>query len=107
MILRGAHVSRSEYEWAQHVRFARAASVSDEEIEDIKTWHLGTRFSSDERAALRFMDAVMSGVVSDDVYEELASRFAEADVVELTIVAGAYAMVPRVLEVFRLPIEVP
>jgi alkylhydroperoxidase family enzyme len=43
--------------------------------------------------------------VTDAVHDELARHFSEPERVELVLTAGFYAMVPRVLDACRVPVE--
>ena len=47
----------------------------------------------------------MHGNVSDDVYASLAKHFVPSEIIELALTAGFYAMVPRVLNALKVPIE--
>lgn len=105
MILRGAQMEGSAYEWHQHRRWARAQGVPAEQIEDLFFWRESPRFTDAERAALGFSEAMMHGDVSDEDYAELARHFKPSEVIELALTAGFYAMVPRVLNALKVPIE--
>jgi alkylhydroperoxidase family enzyme len=105
MILRGAQLEGSAYEWHQHRRWARQQGVPPEQIEDLFFWRESPRFTDSERAALALTEAMMHGDVSDDVYAGLARHFSPSEIVELALTAGFYAMVPRVLNALRVPIE--
>jgi alkylhydroperoxidase family enzyme len=105
MILRGAQLEGSAYEWHQHRRWARQQGVPPEQIEDLFFWRESPRFTPAECAALALTEAMMHGDVSDDVYTELASHFTSSEVIELALTAGFYAMVPRVLNALKVPIE--
>ena len=48
---------------------------------------------------------MMHGNVSDDVYATLARHFKPSEIIELALTAGFYAMVPRVLNALKVPIE--
>jgi alkylhydroperoxidase family enzyme len=48
---------------------------------------------------------MMRGDVSDAVYAELSKHFNSSEVIELALTAGFYAMVPRVLNALKVPIE--
>ena len=48
---------------------------------------------------------MMEGDVSDEVYVELTKHFSSSEVIELALTAGFYAMVPRVLNALKVPIE--
>ena len=105
MILRGAQLEGSAYEWHQHRRWARQQGVPPEQIEDLFFWRESPRFTPAECAALALTEAMMHGDVSDEVYAELANHFSSSEVIELALTAGFYAMVPRVLNALKVPIE--
>ena len=105
MILRTAVVMRSEYEWHQHVPMAEGAGVPAAKVEAIAGWQTCDLFDGPERAALMLTDAMLTGSVPDAVHDELAKHFSEPERVELVLTAGFYAMVPRVLDACRVPVE--
>lgn len=105
MILRTAVVMRSEYEWQQHVAMAENAGVPDEKIRGVAAWQTSDRYDPAERAALMLTDAMLTGNVPDGVHAELAEHFSDSERVELVLTAGFYAMVPRVLDACRVPVE--
>src|ERR671919_1807498 len=45
VILRGAQLMRSEYEWAQHVVMARKAGVREEQIQNLAKWAASPHFT--------------------------------------------------------------
>jgi 4-carboxymuconolactone decarboxylase len=105
MILRTAVVMRSEYEWHQHVAMAHRAGVPDEKVSALPAWQSSDLFDGPERAALMLTDAMLTGSVPDAVHFELARHFSDSERVELILTAGFYAMVPRVLDACRVPVE--
>ena len=105
MILRGAQLCNSAYEWHQHRRWAREKGVPAEQIEDLMMWRQSPRYSDAERAALAFTEAMMAGNTSDEVFDELKKHFIPSEIIELALTAGFYAMVPRFLDALRVPIE--
>jgi 4-carboxymuconolactone decarboxylase len=105
MILRTAVVMRSEYEWRQHVAMAQNAGVSTEKVHGIAAWQTSELYDPAERAALMLTDAMLTGNVTDSVHAELANHFTHSERVELVLTAGFYAMVPRVLDACRVPVE--
>jgi alkylhydroperoxidase family enzyme len=105
MILRGAQIVGSAYEWHQHRRWAHQQGVSSEQIEDLFFWRESPRFSDPERAALALTEAMMAGDVSDEVFAQVKKHFNPSEIIELTLTAGFYAMVPRFLNALRVPIE--
>jgi 4-carboxymuconolactone decarboxylase len=107
MILRTAVVMRSEYEWHQHRIMAAEAGVTAERVEGLAAWQAADLYDDRERAALALTDAMLAGSVPDAVHEVLARHFTERERVELVLTAGFYAMVPRVLDALRVPVETP
>jgi alkylhydroperoxidase family enzyme len=105
MILRGAQVMGSEYEWAQHLRMARKAGVREAQIAALADWRRSAEFSGREQAALALAEAVTVANVSDEVYAQAAKHFDHRDFVELALTAAFYAMVGRMLEAMRIQLE--
>ena len=105
MILRGAQLMNSEYEWAQHLRMARAAGVPERQIAALPDWRRSNEFSAKEKAALRIAEAVTKGHVSDEDYAEAMRHFDHHDYVELALVAAFYAMVGRMLDAMGIELE--
>ena len=105
MILRGAQIAGSDYQWQHHSVMATDAGVDGERIRKLDRWREEDIFTASERAALAFTEMVMSGRVDEVVSAELAQHFDAAERVELTLTAGFYAMVPRVLDALGVPLE--
>jgi 4-carboxymuconolactone decarboxylase len=105
VILRGAQLMRSEYEWAQHLRMARKAGVREEQIAALADWRVSDSFNNKEKAALGLAEAVTHGRVSDEVYSEASKHFDHADFVEISMVAAFYAMVARMLDAMGVQLE--
>jgi len=105
MILRGAQMMRSDYEWAQHLAMARKSGVREEQIAALAGWRASAQFDAREKAALGLAEAVTAGSVADEVYAEAARHFDSPDLVELCVTAGFYAMVGRVLDALRVELE--
>ena len=105
VILRGAQVMRSEYEWAQHLAMARKAGVSEAKIKNLASWRTSSEFSEQEKAALALAEAVTEGRVSDEVYARAKKQFDDHDYVELALVAAFYAMVGRMIDAMGVELE--
>ncbi len=105
MILRTAQVAHSEYEWAHHLRMARKAEVSEAKIAALAGWRTSKAFNAKERAALALTEAVMACKVTDEVHAEVKRHFSDAEFVELSLTAGFYAMVSRMLDAMRVEID--
>lgn len=105
VILRGAQLMRSEYEWAQHLPMARKAGVSEAQIQALPAWKSSPHFDAREKAALALAEAVTQGKVGDEVYAEAMRQFDHHDYVELALVASFYAMVGRMLDAMGVQLE--
>ncbi|MGH8742451.1 MAG: carboxymuconolactone decarboxylase family protein [Burkholderiales bacterium] len=105
VILRGAQLSNSQYEWAQHLRMARKAGVREAQITALADWRVSPEFDTKEKAALAIAEAVTRGRVSDEVYQEARRHFDHQDYVELAVTAGFYAMVARTLDALGIELE--
>ena len=105
VILRGAQLMRSEYEWAQHLRMARKAGVREAQIAQLADWKSSKEFDAREKAALGLAEGVTQGRVSDAVYEEAKRHFDDQDYVELSLTAAFYAMVGRMLDAMGVHLE--
>jgi alkylhydroperoxidase family enzyme len=105
VILRGAQLMRSEYEWAQHLKMARSAGISDAQIAELGSWKNSNLFDAREKAALLLAEAVTNGRVTDEVYAEAMRHFDHHDYVELSITAAFYAMVGRMLDAMGVQLE--
>jgi alkylhydroperoxidase family enzyme len=105
MILRGAQLMGSEYEWAQHLKMARKAGVREAQIDALAAWKLSPEFDPKEKAAIGLAEAVTNGHVGDDVYAEAMRHFDHHDYVELAVTASFYAMVGRMLDAMHVQLE--
>lgn len=105
VILRGAQLMRSEYEWAQHLGMARKAGVREAQIEALARWRESDAFDAREKAALELAEAVTQADVSDAVYAAASKHFDHAAYVELALTAAFYAMVARMLDAMRIQLE--
>jgi alkylhydroperoxidase family enzyme len=105
MILRTAQLARSEYEWAHHLRMARKAGVSEAKIAALAGWRDSREFDARERAAILLTEAVMACNVTDEVHAEAKKHFSDAEYVELSLTAGFYAMVSRMLDAMRVELD--
>ena len=105
MILRTAQIARSEYEWAHHLRMARKAGVDETKIASLVNWRASKGFDAKERAALLLTEAVMACNVTDEIHVEVKKQFSDAEFVELSLTAGFYAMVSRMLDAMRVTLD--
>jgi 4-carboxymuconolactone decarboxylase len=105
VILRGAQLMRSEYEWAQHLAMARKSGVRESQIAALAQWRTSPEFDEREKAALALAEAVTQARVTDDVHAQAMRQFDHHDYVELAAVAAFYAMVGRMLDAMGVPLD--
>lgn len=105
-ILRVARLTAARYEWAHHLPIALRAGVTQAEVEAIAAWESAPVFGETERAVLRYVDEVTLHIrVPAPVFEALRACLSEGEVVELTMVAGYWGMVARLLEALEVDVE--
>jgi alkylhydroperoxidase family enzyme len=93
VILRTAFRCGSAYEWGQHVRLARMAEISDEEIDRVA-------FGPDEPGWDPFDATLLTAVdelhddacITDTTWAALAARYDERQMIELPMLVGQYQM---------------
>jgi 4-carboxymuconolactone decarboxylase len=93
LILRTAHRCSSEYEWGQHVRLARAAGVTADEIERLRTADAAddAGWASFDATLVRAADELHDdNRLSDATWQALADRYDERQLIEVPMVVGHY-----------------
>jgi 4-carboxymuconolactone decarboxylase len=106
VILRVAWRCDGAYEWGQHVAIARTAGLSDDEIARVATELDGSSWSADDAALLRAVDELQADHrVSDPTWTALAARFGDEQLIEITVLAGAYAMLAGTLNSLGVQLE--
>lgn len=105
-ILRTAKVSKSVYEWTQHVPIAKSTGVTDEQVGAIENWESAKCFSDLNRLVLKFTDEVARNVKgSRETMDALKKHMGAAEIVELVMSIGFWGMVARVLETTEVDLE--
>lgn len=104
-ILRTAKLLGSEYEWAHHVPMARAAGVSDAQIDAVADWSAAEVFEERERAVLRCADEVHECAVSTEAFAELERHVGPQGAVEVLVTAAFYQAIARVLDGLGVELE--
>ena len=97
----------SAYVMRQHVpTLAEAEGVSAETCRALSDWQDSSLFDAKERAALAYADAMIGNItVSDDVFDQLKLHYSDRQIVELTLLIGAYSSHIRVLEALKVDLE--
>ncbi len=107
MILRGAQLVNSKYEWFQHEQMAKQCGISQEKIDAVKDWKNNSLFDEKEQVALELMESLVQnkGKLNDELDERIKKHFTEAEYLELILTGSFYVMVPTVLEALQIPVE--
>jgi len=106
VILRTGHRCRAAYEWGQHVPIAKAAGLTDAEIERIPRGPDAEGWSDLDRALLRASDELHEDqFVSDATYAELASHYDTQQLMDLVFAVGQYHLVSMALNTFGVQPE--
>ena len=106
MILHGARLTQTAFEWAHHVPLARAAGVTQEEIDQLKDGRLPASVSEAEEAALQLAEEITIGpAASESCIQALKVHYSEGEVVELVLTASFYVCVGRTLKSLDVPLE--
>ena len=105
-ILRTAKVSRSVYEWTQHVPIARAVGVTEVQIAAMDNPREAGCFNPLERLVLEFTDQVARNVKgSPETLAELKKHLGPTEIVELILSIGFWGLVARLLETTEVDLE--
>lgn len=105
-VLRTAHVTKSAYEWTQHVRIGRNLGVTDAEIEAIQTDGAVTSLDEESHMLCRVADEIARDVrLSDEALAWALDRYGIRGACELILCCSYFNMVSRILESTRVPLE--
>lgn len=105
-IMRIAYLNKSDYEWGHHLRLAREAGVSNEELMRVKAGPDAPGWSELDRAVVSLVDQMKYDADLDDAtYAILIDGMGEDAFVELVNTIGNYAMVSTMLNIFGVPLE--
>lgn len=104
LALRVAHLCESPFEWGEHRQFAEDAGLSAFEIDAIRDGADAVAWSEREMGLLRATDELhRDSRVSVSTYGVLAAHFNPAQLVEIPLVVGQYAMLSMLTGFFDVP----
>jgi alkylhydroperoxidase family enzyme len=104
LALRVAANCKSEFEWIEHVEYARAAGLADDEIDRIARPVDEGAWTEAERVLLRATDELTNDcTVSDPTWSELSRYYDAPALVEILFVVGQYTMLSMVANAAGLP----
>ena len=106
MKIRASQINGCAFCLHMHTRDARKAGESQERLDLIGAWREAPVYSSRERAALAWTEAVTRVAdthVPDDVYDTARAEFSERELVDLTMAVVAINGWNRLMVAFRIP----
>jgi 4-carboxymuconolactone decarboxylase len=108
-ILQVAHLSRSEYEWSQHVPIAEAFGATPAQIEGIEQDVPEPEgVGADGCAVLSFTrEVVVEGAAAEAPVAAMITRFGERQLIELLLVVGNYLGLARLIATVGLEPQEP
>lgn len=105
LALRAAFLCRSDFEWAQHVEYARSAGLEDETIAKAASDPAGADWEPRQRILLTAAgELVLKHEISDTTWAELEQHFDTAQLVEIPFVVGQYTMLSMVANGLGVPV---
>ncbi|MEO7427831.1 MAG: carboxymuconolactone decarboxylase family protein [Acidimicrobiales bacterium] len=94
LIMRTGYLCHAHYEWGQHVAFARAAGITDDEIGRIAAGPDADGWSPADAVLLRAADELHADSrISDATWHALAGGYDEQQLIEVCMVVGQYHLV--------------
>jgi 4-carboxymuconolactone decarboxylase len=109
VILRVAQVTRTDYEWVQHVPIAQSVGVSDEQIEALQQGRVEEgAFDARELAVLRLVEAcLVEEVPAAELVAEAHELLGTEQLIELLVTTGYYAMLGQVFRAVQIDVDEP
>ncbi len=109
VILRAAALCGSDYEWGQHVGIGRDAGLSDDEILGCAVPTEPGRWTAEDLAVLTAAEELVDGHrMSDATWDALVRLgWTDQQLIELTMLAGHYAMLAGMLRSVGVEAEGP
>jgi alkylhydroperoxidase family enzyme len=107
VIIRLGHLVGSAYVLRQHVPvLAAGEGMTQAECDALAEGQDADMFDEAERAVLGYVDAMTRDiVVPDAVFEPLRAHYSDRQIVELTLMIGAYISHSRVLQALEVDLE--
>jgi 4-carboxymuconolactone decarboxylase len=106
LILRTGWLCQSEYEWGQHVLFAKAAGLTDTEIARIKEGADAVGWSPFDANLLRAADELhKDAFISDQTWTALSERYNTKQLMDVVFAVGQYQLVSMSLNTFGVQLD--
>ena len=106
LILRTGWLCRAEYEWAQHVRFGKAAGLTDGDIANIMAGPDAAELTQDDRLLLRIADELHNhSRIGETLWNELAAHYPRKQLMDIVFTVGQYTLVSMMLNSFGVEVD--
>src|SRR5947209_3225817 len=93
VILRTAITGDCRFEFSQHLKVARAAGISETELNSVKGWTTSDNFDEAERSVMAAADELIArNLVEDATFAALKRHLSDEQIVELFYVIATYRM---------------
>lgn len=94
LILRTSRNTAARYEWGRHLPLAKAAGVTEADIDRLAEGPEARGWTELERHLIRAADELNGGArLSDATWEVLSEHFTDAELIEIVMLVGQYHMV--------------
>jgi alkylhydroperoxidase family enzyme len=104
-ILRVAWRRRSRYEWAQHLKIARRAGVTEEEIATGRSAEEGSGSGLARLLVTAVDELIDTPALSDATYEALSAEFDERALIDLVFLIGTYSTLSMAFNTFGVELD--
>ncbi|MEZ0350243.1 carboxymuconolactone decarboxylase family protein [Mycobacterium sp. pR1184] len=102
-ILRVAHRRECAYEWSHHVSMAKAAGITDEQIDDVRQGEATDAF---DRTVLTAVDELEEqSQLSDQTWAALGERLNDQQRMDFVFTVGCYALLAMAFNTFGVELE--
>jgi alkylhydroperoxidase family enzyme len=104
LALRASFLTRSAFEWNEHVAYGRRAGLADADIARLALAADADGWTEQEAALVRVADALVDRHdIDDDTWAVLVNHYEPAALVEIVYVVGQYTMLSMVANGLRIP----
>ena len=105
-VLRTAQLLDCEYVWLRHLPLAKAAGVTQRQIDEVDRSAASSAFTPAQKASLAFAERVALGSAVDDaIFKSVQQAFSPREIVELTMLIGHYVATAIFIKTLRIPDE--
>ena len=105
LILRIGWLNQAPYEWEQHVRIAKAAGMTDDEIDRIAKGPKAGWNKQDAALLQTADDLFENSVVSDETWKTLSESYGTEEMMDAVFTVGQYNLVSWALNSLGVPLD--